>query len=69
VTKWEDWGGVPCSECGEESFRILDGKCLRCFENVKTVSEDKLEKRAIFRGLKRKLKDAQEAARRKGRSL
>lgn len=42
---WEISAGPICSECGQESLRILDGKCPEC--HYSEVDKDQLRKQVL----------------------
>ena len=61
---WDDCTGVTCNGCQQEVFQLIDGKCRGCHKKRHEVSEKKLERRAVERGLRAQLKEAQKLARR-----
>lgn len=65
-TRWDDCTGIDCESCHEEVFQLLDGVCRRCLKKKYAVTEDKIEKRAVFRGLKDRLKEARRQNSRRG---
>ena len=51
--KWDDWGGVACTNCGREAFRLLDAVCLPCHNGQSQVAADDLEAVEITRTQKK----------------
>lgn len=43
---WDAAAGVICPQCGQETLRIINGKCPQCFRNVTAESEYDMERRA-----------------------
>ncbi|MFQ6027566.1 MAG: hypothetical protein ACE5Q6_08745 [Dehalococcoidia bacterium] len=54
--EYGELGGVICPGCGDEVFRILEGKCMRCLNGRKKQSEEKWERKTLIRHLRRKLR-------------
>lgn len=58
LSSWEDGAGVICPRCHEEAFQVIGGVCARCAKKKTVDSERTIERRAVFRGLRQRLKDA-----------
>jgi hypothetical protein len=41
--------GVLCSQCGEEVYRILEGRCFPCWRNDNLVTVEEIETKAMQR--------------------
>lgn len=53
--EWERAAGVVCSGCGRESFRILDGNCLACYEHRTAAEVERAERKRVGRSVMRRL--------------
>ena len=59
-------GGVICPGCGDEVFRILEGRCVRCGQKKDRRTEADIEMSAALGGLK---KDMARTKRSKARAV
>lgn len=52
---WDKGAGLICNQCGNESFRIIEGMCTQCWNEAEArrieVLERKSEKRYYIRQL------------------
>ena len=53
MSLFDDSAGVVCNGCGEESLRIIEGKCMRCLNNGVEVTTEKLERKALTQALRK----------------
>lgn len=58
MSLFDECTGVICPRCREETFRMIEGVCWRCAKTKRADSERVIERRAVFRGLRQRLKDA-----------
>lgn len=49
-------GGVICPGCGDEVFRILEGKCMPCLNGRKKQTEKRWERKNLIRHLRQSLR-------------
>ena len=42
MSLFDDCAGVICNGCGEESLRIIEGKCLTCARNQQTMGAEQV---------------------------
>lgn len=56
TNEWNDAQGVVCPKCGEETFRLIDGTCLSCYNRNVAERERKLEDKRERRYYKDALK-------------
>ena len=67
---WEQEGGVACPQCGRNSFRILEGRCVGCLKGQRAKVAKKLEAKAKLRhvlGLQRARREKRRARSKPGR--
>ncbi len=56
MTEYGELGGVICNGCGEEVFRLVEGKCTRCLNGRKQKTEKQWERKQLIRHLRSKLR-------------
>lgn len=45
---WEKSGGLTCSECGQEAFRLFKGMCLKCSREKQRIKDiNRLSRKAV----------------------
>jgi hypothetical protein len=55
MVQYGELGGVICEGCGQEVFRILEGRCMKCRKAKNAALEQRKERQAAFRTLKRQV--------------
>ena len=48
--------GIVCNQCGEETFRILNGLCPQCQLQSEAARAERAEERAMRKYYKRRLR-------------
>lgn len=56
---WERARGINCKICGQESFRLKNGICMRCLEKKESQDMDELGRKQTKRALVRALETGQ----------
>ena len=49
----DPWAGVICSQCGEEVYRILEGRCFRCWRGDNLEAVEDIEYKAVLPKLRK----------------
>ena len=43
----DPWSGVICTQCGDEVYRILEGRCFRCVRGDNLEAVEDIEYKAM----------------------
>jgi len=51
--QWENAAGIQCPNCGQETFRIIDGACPGCCRRKNDLNDRALEIRELLKPQRR----------------
>lgn len=57
MSQWDDAAGVLCPECGQETLRLIDGKCPSCYQAMVVKEVEKAEDKSMRRIYSRKMRE------------
>ena len=55
MSEWDDAAGPRCPECGEETFRLIEGRCPSCYQAMTIEKEMEAEDKTLRRAYSRRL--------------